>query len=116
MRKIGITLILISFAIIFSLFCYIIFSKSKPLDSEENKKHIQIEVIEQALVDTTKMPSYCNPSSYRILHTTSGYTILLPGGTCTGDYFNTLEEAKDNVIKSANESKDRFIKSGGLDF
>jgi hypothetical protein len=74
-------------------------------------------IVEQELIlDYNKMPSYCRAESYTILKLPKGYKMQLPGGTIFGELFNTAEECQEYINEWANESKQRWIDSGGTDY
>jgi len=83
------------------------------------EKEIQTVVISSEIIeimpDYSNMPSYCDPDKYKIAKINNYYVVLLPYGTPDG-YFKTAEEAQININERALISKNRWIKSGGLDY
>jgi hypothetical protein len=86
------------------------------MKSEQKETVEVISEIVEVKEDYSSMPSYCNPKSYKILKTPKGYTVQLSGGTITGDYYKTPEQAQKAINESAAESKQRWIDSGGIDY
>jgi hypothetical protein len=83
-----------------------------PLDSKTISK-----IVEQELIpDYNKMPSYCRAESYTISKSSKGYRMLLPHGTPHGEFFSTPEECQEFINEWANESKQKWIDSGGTDY
>ena len=77
---------------------------------------IKIVEMKDVKLDYSKMPSYCKPESYTIVHFVKGYRIQLPGGSLYNEYYNTPEEARNEIIEVARRSKERWVESGGTTF
>jgi len=106
------------------LFLILVFVLASCGDNK-NKTKITSEIIELKL-DYSRIPSYCNPDSYKIVKIPKGYLIQLPGGTLWNDYsiffsrnptvYNTAQEAQSVINKLAKESKQNWINSCGTEF
>lgn len=76
-----------------------------------------VSEIVEVEIDYSKMSPFCNPKSYKILKTPSGYTVQFPGGTVLGiDYYPTPEEAQKEINELASYSTKKWIESNGTDY
>jgi len=65
--------------------------------------------------DYRNIPSYCLIEKYSIVKMGDRYFVRLPYGTIDNDYA-TPQEAQMDIHDRAEESMNRWIKSGGYDF
>ena len=109
------TLKLLQRNLLYILLCPVIAGGCNMTSETEEIVEVTSEIVE-VKADYSRMPSYCNPKSYKILKTPKGYTVQLSGGTITGDYYKTPEQAQKAINKRAARSKQRWIDSGGIDY
>lgn len=107
------TLKLLQRNLLYILLCTVFVGGCNMTSETEETIEVTSEIVE---VDYSRMPSYCNPKSYKILKTHKGYTVQLSGGTITGDYYEKPEQAQKAINERAARSKQRWIDSGGINY
>jgi hypothetical protein len=73
--------------------------------------------VEDLAADYSRMPSYADPKKWSIVRFNGEYFIKYPGGSMYGDdKFPTAEAAQEEINARAATSRDKWIRTGGVDY